>query len=368
MSRRHAREVRPNCGGYALPVRAVLDSRNRCRPAMRANLMLPTVMFLALFAAHVGASGVAGAQPQLSAAEEAYMQNLVLGNALAGRPADTGQAAEAERLFQRALAEAHRLACLILCTAYRPVTIPAEQVCEEELPEGESGAVVILRRGAATDCEEGLAEMRAAMRLKPADPEYRLDYAEALSTCSEFADCEEQALALWENRSAMSNLQCSRCARLLADCACSRGDPNGEIRWLRAAVKYDPKDKAVAKRLETLVAAQPKAVWVSYEAGKAIAESEQKPMLIYFAAEWCGWCRKLETDVFSRPGFATLSEQLVCIRVDEAERRDLISTFNLEAYPTTVVLDHTRRELHRIRGYRPAEQYLAQLKNALATE
>lgn len=343
--------------------------------------MLPTMVFVALLVAHVGASAMAAPQPDLSAAEEAYMQNLALGDALAGRPAGTAQAAQAERLFQKALAEAracidsntrsaeaHRLAGLVLCTAYRPVTMPAEQVSQEGPAGDESATVVVLRRGAAADCEEGLAGMRTALRLKRTDSEYRLDYAEALLTCNEFADCEEQALALWEGRSRMSNLQCARCARLLADCALSRNSPDGEMGWLRAAVRYDPKDEEVARRLATLIAVQPKAVWVAYEAGKAIAENERKRMLVYFTAERCGWCRKLEADVFSRAEFVALSKRLVCIKVDAADRRDLVSALNVEAYPTTVALDHTGRELQRIRGYRPAAQYLAELKSALATE
>ena len=246
--------------------------------------------------------------------------------------------------------------------------MPSEDASDGELAEDAPETVVILRRGAATDCEEGLAEMRAALRLKPTDPERYLDYAEALSTCNALAACEEQALSLWEKRPTMSNLQCARCACLLADCARSRNEPDVEIRWLREAARYNPQDTAVAQRLAALAGARPGILWFSYDAGKALAESEQKPMLIDFTAEWCGWCRKLEKDVFSREDVVACCKRFVCIKVDEADRRDLVAAFNVQAYPTAVVLDHKGRELRRITGYRPAAQYLAELQNALPPE
>jgi len=348
---------------------------------MRVNLVLLSLAFFALFARPAGASETAQPPPELAAAEKAYAQNLALGDALGGRPAEADQAAEAERFLQEALAEAraciaakarsaeaHHLAGLVLCTAYRPVTMPSEDASNRELADDEPETVVILRRAAATDCEEGLAEMRAALRLQPANPEYHLDYAEALSTCDALAACEEHALALWDERPTMSNLQCARCACLLADCARSRSEPEVEIRWLREAARYNPQDAEVAQRLAALAAAQPKILWFSYEAGKALAESEQKPMLIDFTAEWCGWCSRLEKDVFSREDVVACSKRFVCIKVDEADRRDLVAAFHVQAYPTAVVLDHTGRELHRITGYRPAAQYVAELQTTLPPE
>jgi len=341
------------------------------------NAIFVTVALCLASRAPVAASAADQAPTQLAAAQHAYEQNRALGDSLRGSPATPEQAEEAERLFQDALAkvraclaqdpgsaEAHRLAGMLLCTAYRPVSVRADAAPEH----GAAETVTILIRGGRSDCEEGLDELRASLRLKRKDPSYSLDYAEALFASDKLAACEKQALRLWDKRPDMSNLQCARCARILADCAQTRNRPEAEMQWMRAAVKYNPQDAEVAQRLAALVAAQPKIVWLSYEAGKALAETEKKPMLIDFKTDWCGWCRKLERDVFTHEDVVACCKQFVCIEVDGTNRRDLATAFSVRSYPTAVVLDHTGRELRRIVGYRPAARYVAELQTALPIE
>lgn len=313
----------------------------------------------------------------LAAAQEAYRLNLALGESLAGRPATPEQAAEAERLSREGLvqarafmarnprsAEAHRLAGLLLCLAYKPVSVPADQEAAEAGAEPRAAEITVLVRGGAKDCEEGLAEFRAALRLDK-KPEYYLDYAEALFVCKDVNACQEQAMALWDHRAAMSNVQCARCACLLAECAKRNGQADAEMRWLGEAVKYNPEDEPARQRFADLMAAQPTIVWLTYEAGKALAASEKKPMLIDFTASWCGWCRKLEKDVFPNSQVVSLCRRFVCIRVDGDERRDLMAAYRVNGLPTAIILDHTGRELHRIVGYRPAADYVSELRQAL---
>lgn len=314
-------------------------------------------------------------------AQEAYRRNVALGESLGGRPASAEQAAEAKRLFDDGLskarecisrdarsAEAHRVAGILLCMAYGPVSIPADQLTGSSPAGPNPQTVTVLRRGAAGDCEEGLAELRTALRLEKSRLDYYLDHAEALYVCGDLAGCQQQALSVWDQRALMANVQCARCACMLADCAGNRSDPDAQMRWLREAVKHDPQHEGAQERLAELVAAQPSIVWLEYEEGKALAAGQKKPMLMQFSTSRCGWCKKLDKEILSDPHVVSFCRQLVCIKVDGDQRRDLVSAFGVRGYPTTIVLDHQGRRLHGIVGYRPTSAYLAELRRALSSQ
>jgi len=317
----------------------------------------------------------AGVPRGLVAAEEAYKSNVAIGDRLAGRPASMEQVADEEAVTQArrvvaenpGLAEAHRLLGLILCTGYRAAQVEAKQ------PQGSEGekpkTVFVLARG-GSDCQEGLEELRTAMKFHPA---YQVDYAGALLICGDAAAAEEQARAAW--KLSLPAPERADCARILAQIAQAGNRKQDEIRWLREVVKYDPQDAQASARLAKLApppasSANPKTAkaiaWVDYETGMVQAKKQKKPVLIDFSAEWCGWCKKLEKEVFPNRDVIAISQRFVCIKVDGDQRTDLTEKYRVDGYPTAVVLDYDGAELRRMEGYAPADEYLAELKAALA--
>jgi thiol:disulfide interchange protein len=101
---------------------------------------------------------------------------------------------------------------------------------------------------------------------------------------------------------------------------------------------------------------------------KAVAAGQKKPMLIDFSTSRCGWCKRLDKEVLSNPQVVSFCRQLVCIKVDGDQRRDLAAAFGVRGYPTAIVLDHQGRRLHGIVGYRPTAAYLAELRRALSSQ
>lgn len=341
---------------------------------MRARLAL--VLAVAWIAGAAMAAGD-GPSADLTAGQRAFDQNVALGDSLGGRPATAEQAAQAQQLFDEALAKAraaisadsrsaaaHRLTGMVLCTAYRPVVI--EPGAEAQGEEPAKPAVTALLRGAAADCEEGLAELRSALRLSKSAPDCALDYAEAMLACGDAAGAQEQATAVWDQRASLASTQSARAARLLASCAQASNLPELELIWLRQVLQLDPSDKEAGQRLAKLAGTRTGIAWMPYEAGVALASQTSKPMLVDFTATWCGWCKKLEQDVFSNKEMISLSQQFVCIRVDGDERRDLASKFGVDGYPTTLILDASGQELGRIVGYKPLTGYMASVRQGLA--
>jgi thiol:disulfide interchange protein len=225
--------------------------------------------------------------------------------------------------------------------------------------------VTTLARGCVSGCEEGLAEFRAALRLDKSNYDYMLDYAEAMLHCQDVAGCTQQCTSLWEVRSKLSLAQAVRCASLLAATAREVMHAKEELRWLKELVGLDPQQEKAVQRLGELLAADPGVTWLPFEAGRAVAQTLNRPMLVHFTAAWCGWCRKLEQETYPNPKVVARLRQCVCVQVNGDRRRDLTSKYGVRGYPTTLVLHPSGHVLRTIVGYRPPDAYAAELDEAL---
>lgn len=118
-----------------------------------------------------------------------------------------------------------------------------------------------------------------------------------------------------------------------------------------------------------------------FEAAKAKAVAEQKPMLLDFTgSDWCGWCIKLDKEVFSQQAFqAYAADSLVLVELDfprrkaqsdelKAQNEALAQKYNIRGFPTIVVLSPEGELLGRT-GYRPGgpEAYVDHLKAIVAS-
>jgi uncharacterized protein YyaL (SSP411 family) len=78
------------------------------------------------------------------------------------------------------------------------------------------------------------------------------------------------------------------------------------------------------------------------------------------------WCKFLHRNVLSNPDVVRLSREFVCVRVDAERRLDLARRYGVNSFPTVVFLEYGGRQVHRIRGYRPPAEFLAEMKRARA--
>lgn len=117
-----------------------------------------------------------------------------------------------------------------------------------------------------------------------------------------------------------------------------------------------------------------------FEAAKAKAAAENKPMLLDFTgSDWCGWCIKLDKEVFSQEAFkAYADESLVLVELDfpskkpisdelKAQNEALAEKYGIRGFPTIVILS-PEGELIDTTGYRRggAEAYVEHLKEIVA--
>ncbi len=109
-------------------------------------------------------------------------------------------------------------------------------------------------------------------------------------------------------------------------------------------------------------------VWEDdWDAAFVRARSEGKPVLVNFYAEWCVWCKHLESVTFRDSKVAgLLAGDVVPLAVDiDAVPADLLRQHRIEAPPTILVLDVDGSELGRIPGYMPPSGFLRVVESFL---
>ncbi len=114
------------------------------------------------------------------------------------------------------------------------------------------------------------------------------------------------------------------------------------------------------------------------EKAKAQAKAENKKILLDFTgSDWCGWCKKLDAEVFSQQGWKDYAaKKLVLVEVDfprgfqlpEATKKqndELAKKFKVQGYPTIVILSASGTRKGEL-GYTPGgpEAFIKALEHA----
>jgi len=94
------------------------------------------------------------------------------------------------------------------------------------------------------------------------------------------------------------------------------------------------------------------------------AVRDQKPLLIYFTADWCTYCRQLRRDVFDRSEFRNAAKNFVCVRVDADRRPELAAEYRVRAFPTMVLAGPGGTAIERIVGLTTPTALLTQMRAA----
>lgn len=113
-----------------------------------------------------------------------------------------------------------------------------------------------------------------------------------------------------------------------------------------------------------------------YDLALQTASNEEKIVLINFTgSDWCGWCKKLVAEVFSKPEFANYANKnLVLLMLDfpsnfkelpanvQKERQQLQEKYKVRGYPT-ILLTNAQGEVIAQTGYQAggAEKYVEHL-------
>jgi protein disulfide-isomerase len=115
-----------------------------------------------------------------------------------------------------------------------------------------------------------------------------------------------------------------------------------------------------------------------WEKAKETAKKQDKPIYVHFTTEWCGWCRRIEDDVYRKAEGKKALEPFVPVSLDctvrdregealkEAqENRKLMEQWGGGGYPFLVQVTPEGVVFNSWSGYRPMQQFTTALKDAL---
>jgi len=113
--------------------------------------------------------------------------------------------------------------------------------------------------------------------------------------------------------------------------------------------------------------------WYPYREGMALAREKGRPVLMDFYAVWCGWCRRMDNEVFADPEVsAKLAEKYVCVRIHTdanygetiryknhlMTKEEFMAMLGVQGLPTLVFLDKEGNLITRVPGFVPKELML----------
>jgi thioredoxin-related protein len=113
-----------------------------------------------------------------------------------------------------------------------------------------------------------------------------------------------------------------------------------------------------------------------YEASLAKAKADNKLVLLDFTgSDWCGWCIKIDKEIFSTPEFQDYAaKNLELVELDfprkktlpdnvKAQNEKLLREYGIQGFPTIIVLNSQGKKIGEL-GYMPGgpKPFIAELE------
>lgn len=102
-----------------------------------------------------------------------------------------------------------------------------------------------------------------------------------------------------------------------------------------------------------------------FQPGLRLARQRQKPLLVFFTAEWCHYCHQLAGEAFVQDAVVEMSRQFVCVLVDADAEPEVCREFRVRGYPTIQFLSPRGVPLNRVTGKQPGHALVHEMQAAL---
>lgn len=122
--------------------------------------------------------------------------------------------------------------------------------------------------------------------------------------------------------------------------------------------------------------------WLDFNTGYALAQKKKKPMLVDVYTDWCGWCKVMDKETYSKSEIIELiGSKFIAVKFNpevanvtytyegkEYKGKDLqqaISNNQLRGYPATIFIDTKTKKQQLVSGYKRADEFKAILEGVI---
>jgi len=103
--------------------------------------------------------------------------------------------------------------------------------------------------------------------------------------------------------------------------------------------------------------------WQSYNQGVKNAKAQNKPVFLYFHADWCKYCTKLKKTTFTDKDVLNyLNDNFISIAIDTEKQKDFARQWGIKGLPNLWFLRADSSKISNIPGYVEADHFLNILK------
>lgn len=96
-----------------------------------------------------------------------------------------------------------------------------------------------------------------------------------------------------------------------------------------------------------------------------LAAERDRPAVLVFGAEWCGWCRKMESVTLLDEQVQQMADDFVWIEIDIDDNDELAARYGVRGVPETIILNEDGGVIGSESGYLPPEQFAEFLRQTL---
>jgi thiol:disulfide interchange protein len=110
----------------------------------------------------------------------------------------------------------------------------------------------------------------------------------------------------------------------------------------------------------------------SYQAALVRAKAEKKLVMVDVYTDWCGWCKRLDRDVYANPSVAAkLASGFVVVKLNPEKTKEAAEVsrqFGTRGFPHIVFVNGDGKKVNEISGYVPADEFGKRLDSLVAAK